>query len=379
MKKSNKCTTNKFIPSIYDNCKIDFTQQKMFFGKGRNLQRYDVQKYPFYEELSQKMLSFFWRPEEVSLIKDVNDFAELSDHEKFIFTENLKYQILLDSVQGRSPFLTFGQAVTIPEVEEAIIIWDFFETIHSMSYSYIIKNVYPDPTKVFDEIMDNKMIDERAWSVTQYYNDFYQNLIKYQAQEMGLKSDNPVTLEQLKKDLYLALVSVNILEGVRFYVSFACAFSFAENQKMEGNAKIIKFIARDENEHLKMTQRIIRDLRNNRNEGFYKISRDLDDEVYKLYKDAAEQEMRWAKHLFKKGSVIGLNDKLLIKYMKWLTNNRLKGIGLNPIYEETENPLTWMNHWLRNDAVEVLPQETEITSYVVGGIDMEVDDDAFNI
>jgi ribonucleoside-diphosphate reductase beta chain len=368
-----------FIPSIYDNCKIDFTQQKMFFGGGRNLQRYDIQKYPFYEEISQRMLSFFWRPEEVSLIKDVNDFAELSDHEKFIFTENLKYQILLDSVQGRSPFLTFGQAVTIPEVEEAIIIWDFFETIHSMSYSYIIKNVYPDPTKIFDEIMDNQMIAERAGAVTEQYNEFYQNLIRYQAQQLGMKGENEITEEELKKNLYLALVSVNILEGVRFYVSFACAFSFAENKKMEGNAKIIKFIARDENEHLKMTQRMIRDLRTNKEEGFSEIIRSLDDRVYELYKDAAEQEMKWAEHLFKDGSIIGLNDKLLIQYMKWLTNNRLKAIGLNPIYEETKNPLSWMNHWLRNDAVEVLPQETEITSYVVGGIDMEVEDDDFDI
>ena len=370
---------NQFIPSIYDNCKIDFTQQKMFFGAGRNLQRYDVQKYPFYEELSQRMLSFFWRPEEISLIKDVNDFAELSDHEKFIFTENLKYQILLDSVQGRSPFLTFGQAVTLPEVEEAIITWDFFETIHSMSYSYIIKNVYPDPSKVFDEIMDNTMIAERAGAVTEQYNEFYQNLIRYQAQQLGMKGDQEISLDELKKNLYLALVSVNILEGVRFYVSFACAFSFAENKKMEGNAKIIKFIARDENEHLKMTQRMIRDLRTNKEEGFSEIIRSLDDRVYELYKDAAEQEMKWAEHLFKDGSIIGLNDKLLIQYMKWLTNNRLKAIGLNPIYEETKNPLSWMNHWLRNDAVEVLPQETEITSYVVGGIDMEVKDDDFDI
>ena len=374
-----KCDSGKFIPSVYDDCKIDFTKEKMFFGMGRNLQRYDVQKYPFYEKLSQKMLSFFWRPEEVSLIKDVNDFANLSQHEKFIFTENLKYQILLDSVQGRSPFLTFGQAVTLPEVEEAIIIWDFFETIHSMSYSYIIKNIYPDPTKTFDEIMDNRMIAERAGSVTRYYNDFFEKLIKFQAQEMGMTAAQPITLDDLKKSLYLSLISVNILEGIRFYVSFACSFSFAENKKMEGNAKIIKFIARDENEHLKMTQRIIRDLRNKPEEGFADVVNQLDEEVYNLYREAAEQEMQWAEHLFKDGSILGLNDKLLIQYMKWLTNRRLKSIGLDPLYDEMKNPLSWMDHWLRNDTVEVLPQETEITSYVVGGVDMEVDDDDFNI
>ncbi len=365
-------------PSLYNDKKIDFLKEKMFFGAGKNVQRYDVQKYPFYETLSQRMLSFFWRPEEISLIKDINDFNTLSEQEKFIFTENLKYQILLDSVQGRSPFLTFGQVVTLPEVEEAIIIWDFFETIHSMSYSYIIKNVYSDPEKIFDDIMHNEMIVERAGSVTDHYNDFYHDLIKYQAQQLGVEGKDKIELRELKKKLYLALVSVNILEGVRFYVSFACSFAFAENKKMEGNAKIIKFIARDENEHLAITQKMIRDLRKNKDEGFADIIAELDDEVYKMYQDAAEQEMRWAEYLFEQGSIIGLNSKLLIKYMKHLTDKRLKGIGLNPIYGDLKNPLSWMNHWLRNDEVEVLPQETEISSYVVGGVDMDVKDDDFS-
>lgn len=368
----------KYSPAIYLNNKIDFLKENIFLGEGKNLQRYDIQKYPFFEKLSQRMLSFFWRPEEVSLIKDINDFNSLSTQEKFIFTENLKYQILLDSVQGRSPFLTFGQTVTLPEVEEAIIIWDFFETIHSISYSYIIKNVYPNPEQVFDEIMDSQMISERANSVTDCYNDFYHYLIKYQAQQLGMKSDEAIILDELKRKLYLALVSVNILEGVRFYVSFACSFAFAENKKMEGNAKIIKFIARDENEHLAMTQKLIRELRNNPSEGFADVVKDLDSEIYRLFEEAAEQEMKWAMYLFENGSIIGLNSKLLIKYMKFLTDKRLRALGLKPLYNETNDPLSWMNNWLRNDSVEVLPQETEISSYVVGGIDMETNDTDFD-
>ncbi len=362
-------------PSIYCEEVIDFTKEKIFLGKGKNVQRYDVQKYPFYEKLSQRMLSFFWRPEEISLIKDINDFNTLSEQEEFIFTENIKYQILLDSVQGRSPFLTFGQVVTLPEVEEAIIIWDFFETIHSISYSYIIKNVYPDPGIVFNDIMKNNMIVERAASVTDHYNEFYQYLIKYQAAQLGENID--VDIDELRRKLYLALISVNILEGVRFYVSFACSFAFAENKKMEGNAKIIRFIARDENEHLAITQKMIRDLRTKKDEKFSNIVKELDDEVYKMYQEAAEQEMRWAEYLFEKGSIIGLNAKVLIKYMKYLTDKRLRGIGLSPIFGEKNNPLTWMDNWLQNDTVEILPQETEISSYVVGGVDMNVDDDDF--
>ena len=365
-------------PTLYIDKKIDFTKEKMFFGTGKNMQRYDVQKYSFYEDLSQRMLGFFWRPEEISLIKDINDFNGLTAQEEFIFTQNLKYQVLLDSVQGRSPFLTFGQVTTLPEVEEAIIIWDFFEMIHSMSYSYIIKNVYPNPESVFDDVMENEMIRERAGSVTEQYNDFYQYLLLYQAKQLGTENLEHVNLRELKKKLYLALISVNILEGVRFYVSFACSFAFAENKKMEGNAKIIKFIARDENEHLAITQKMIADLKHNEDEGFVDVIKELEEEVYAMYKDAAEQEMRWAEYLFKDGSIIGLNDKLLIKYMKYMTDKRLAGIGLNPIYNEKDNPLSWMDNWLSSDGVEVLPQETEISSYVVGGLDMETNDDDFD-
>ncbi len=365
-------------PTLYSEQKIDFTKANMFFGEGKNMQRYDVQKYPFYEKITQRMLGFFWRPEEVSLIKDINDFNTLTQQEEFIFTQNLKYQVLLDSVQGRSPFITFGQAVTLPEVEEAIITWDFFEMIHSMSYSYIIKNVYPDPEKVFDDVMENAMIKERAGSVTEHYNAFYHYLILYQAKQLGTAGLDHINLDELRRKLYLALVSVNILEGVRFYVSFACSFAFAENKKMEGNAKIIKFIARDENEHLAITQSIIADLSMNDKEGFAKIIKECEPQVYALYKDAAEQEMNWAKYLFENGSIIGLNDKLLIKYMEFMTDKRLNGIGLNGIFGQKQNPLSWMDHWLTNESVEVLPQETEITSYVVGGLDMKVTDADFD-
>ncbi|QZT35594.1 ribonucleotide-diphosphate reductase subunit beta [Halosquirtibacter xylanolyticus] len=368
---------NRIKCSLYDSESIDFTTTKMFFGEGRNLQRYDVQKYPYYDQITQRMMSYFWRPEEVSLLRDSSDFQKLTEHESFIFTENIKYQILLDSVQGRSPILTFGQVVTIPELEEAINVWGFFENIHSMSYSYIIKNLYDAPSEVFDEIMINEMIKVRAEDVTNYYNQFYESLALYHAEsvdEGGLK----VSDERLKRELYLALVSVNILEGIRFYVSFACSFSFAEHQKMEGNAKILKLIARDENEHLALTQRIIMDLREKEEEGFSDIVHSLDHEVYEMYRSAIAQEIEWAEHLFKGKTVIGLNKELLVQYMHYMADRRLHAIGLQPIYGETKNPLKWMKNWLRNDHVEVLPQETEISSYVVGGVDMNFKEVTFD-
>ncbi|QZE15816.1 ribonucleotide-diphosphate reductase subunit beta [Halosquirtibacter laminarini] len=358
---------------LYDDKAIDFTKTKIFFGEGRNIQRYDIQKYPFYEQITQRMLGYFWRPEEVSLIRDRSDFNQLSQHEERIFTENIKYQILLDSVQGRSPILTFGQVVTIPEVEEALQVWSFFENVHSMSYSYIIKNLYDEPGVVFDDIMKSDVIQTRAEDITDYYNQFYTSLSYYRVIE-DCTDSRYVSDMQLKKELYLSLVSVNILEGIRFYVSFACSFAFAEQKKMEGNAKILKLIARDENEHLALTQRLIRDLRDNEEEGFQDIISDLDKEVVQMYRNAIDQEVQWAVYLFGDKGAIGLNVEILTQYMHYLADRRLKAIGLQPIYGVKKNPLGWMKNWLRNDHVEVLPQETEISSYVVGGINLDLHD-----
>jgi ribonucleoside-diphosphate reductase beta chain len=360
--------------SVFEDKEIDFLKQPMFFGKeGVNIQRYDEQKYPFFEKQTEKMISFFWKPEEVDLVKDRADYQKLSEHEKFIFTSNLKYQILLDSVQGRAPGLAFLPFVTIPELEEAMITWQFFEMIHSRSYSHMIRNLYSTPKEVFMEIIPNKNITSRAKSVTKAYDDFIDYGLKYQC---GLVDDE----YELRKKLYLALVSVNILEGIRFYVSFACTFAFGENKLMEGSAKIISLIARDENLHMALTQNIINYFRRKENDPIMlKVIEDCEPLAEEMYKEAAQQEKDWARYLFQDGSMIGLNDKLLDVYVDYLTYQRMKGIGLKPGpgVRNVENPLTWMNHWLNSRGLQVAPQETEIESYVLGSFKHDIDGDTF--
>lgn len=338
--------------------KVDFTKQPMFFGEGLNIQRYDVFKYKKFYDLFQQQLSFFWRPEEVSLMKDVNDFKSLSDHEKDIFTKNLSYQILLDSVQARA-ISSLCANVSIPELEAAMGIWQAFELIHSYSYTYIIKNVYPDVSEMFDGVLKNENIMKRAVSVTKYYDDLIS------AMPNG-------TLQDMKEKLYLTLVSVNILEGIRFYVSFACSFAFAENKKMEGNAKIISFINRDENLHLAITQNILKLLHTEESEGFVEIAAKYKDKVIKMYEDAAQEEMEWAKYLFQDGSMLGLNDEILIRYMKWLTNKRTSAIGLGNIFEKADNPINWIKNWTESKDVQEAPQETEKEAYKIGSFKHDV-------
>ena len=359
--------------TVFNKNKIDFTKNKLFFGEELNTQRFDEFKYPIFDNLTQTQLGYFWRPEEVSLQKDRNDYATLNDAQKHIFTSNLRYQTLLDSVQGRAPSIAFLPFVTLPELESCIITWDFMETIHSRSYTHIIKNIYPNPADVFDTILDEDAIIKRAVMVTEKYDRFIE---LGRRQLLGLKVDE----YELYKALYLALVSVNILEGIRFFVSFACSFAFGELKLMEGSAKIISFIARDEAQHLATSQHILKCYQKHENDKIMnKVMKDCEQEVYKMYEDAVEQEKEWAEFLFKDGSMIGLSVPLLNKYVEYIANKRLRMIGLDPIYDvsSANNPLPWTRHWLNSRGLQNAPQETEIESYVIGGIKQDVSDDTF--
>ena len=350
---------------------LDFTKQPMFFGEDLAVQRYDTFKYPIFDKLTQQQLGYFWRPEEVSLQKDRNDYQDLRDEHKFIFTSNLKYQTMLDSVQGRGPALAFLPFVSLPELESCIITWDFMETIHSRSYTYIIKNLYSDPSEVFDTIIEDEKIEQRAKSVTKAYDD----LLEIGHKKMiGQKVDD----YELKKKLWLALCTVNILEGLRFYVSFACSFAFGELKQLEGSAKIISFIARDESQHLAVSQRIINNYKEHENDKvMLDVIKDTEDEVYKMYDDAVEEEKRWATHLLTQGTMIGLSEKLLHRFVEYMANRRMRSIGLEAKYEQKTNPLPWVDHWLNSRSLQNAPQETEIESYVIGGVKQDVEKDQF--
>ncbi len=355
--------------TIFNRNKVNTLKQPMFFGEELNTQRYDEFKYPIFDKLTQKQLGFFWRPEEVSLQKDRNDYQALDTGQKHIFTANLKYQTLLDSVQGRGPVLALLPHASIPELEGCIITWDFMESIHSRSYTYIVKNLYPNPTEVFDTILETKEIVSRAESVTKCYDDF----IEY------AKSPKQDTYE-LKKRFYKMLISINILEGIRFYVSFACTFGFGELRLMEGSAKIISLIARDESQHLAITQHIIKNYQNKENDKeMLRVMKDCEEDVYKMYNNAVQEEKDWASYLMKDGSMIGLSETLLGHYVEWIANKRLRAIGLKPLYDRPirTNPLPWTQHWLSSRGLQNAPQETEIESYIIGGIKQDIKNDTF--
>jgi len=371
--------------TVFNTEEVETTKQPMFFGKPLGIQRYDNYKYPVFERLTTQQLGYFWRPEEVSLQKDRSDYQTLRPEQKHIFTSNLKYQVMLDSVQGRGPGMAFAPYCSLPELEGCMKVWEFMEMIHSRSYTYIIKNVYSDPSEVFDTILSDNRILERAQSVTQAYDDFINSAHEYDQSNMWKEgwrgsylSDS--TIYELKRKLFRAVANVNILEGIRFYVSFACSFAFGELKLMEGSAKIVSLIARDENQHLVITQQILNKWRNGDDPDMKKIFKEEEPWFYKTFENAVNQEKLWSEYLFKNGSMIGLNEKLLQQYVEWIANKRMKAVGLKPVYDiaQRANPLPWTQHWISSKGLQVAPQETEVESYVVGGIKQDVKKDTFS-
>jgi len=371
--------------TVFNTADVDTKKQPMFFGAPLGVQRYDNFKYPQFENLTKQQLGYFWRPEEVSLQKDRGDYQTLRPEQRHIYTSNLKYQIMLDSVQGRAPGMAFLPYCSLPELEACMEVWSFMEMIHSRSYTYVIKNVYADPSEVFDTIINDPRILERAASVTESYDTFINYAQEY-GQSSAWKSDmrnhpnSEWTIKDLKKHLYRAVANVNILEGIRFYVSFACSFAFGELKLMEGSAKIISLIARDENQHLALTQNIINNWRKGDDPDMVDIVREEEEWTYRMFDKCVNEEKKWAEYLFKDGSMIGLNDKLLFQYVEWIANRRLRSIGLKPKYDipAKNNPLPWTEHWISSKGLQVAPQETEVESYVVGGIKQDVKKDTFS-
>ena len=344
--------TDNQVKSIINKFNTNSANEPIFFGQPLGLQRYDSVKHKNLFEYFNKQLLFFWRPEELTLTKDRADYKGMTEHEKFIFTSNVSYQILLDSVQSRG-ISNLLQYCSSTEVEAFCVAWQFMETIHSYSYTYIIKNVYPNPTTQLDKISKDDAILSRAYGVTKYYDDMINGLGE--------------SIHDKKKALYLTIVSIQILEAVRFYVSFACSYYFAEQGKMLGTAQIIKLINRDENLHLGFTKTLLNILKNE-NEGFSEVIAECKPIVQQMWIDAAQEEIAWAHYLFADGELIGLNAQILEQYMKYLVNLRMKVCGFDPIFEKTASPITWIDKYIDSSNVQNAPQEQENTSYLSNSV-----------
>ncbi|QVW29376.1 aerobic NDP reductase, small subunit [Escherichia phage vB_EcoM_SQ17] len=385
------------MSTVFNTQQVDVLNEPMFFGSGLGIARYDIQRHKVFEDLTEKQLSFFWRPEEVNLMLDSAQFNKLPQFQQDIFTNNLKYQSLLDSIQGRAPSAVLMALISDPSLDTWVATWTFSETIHSRSYTHIMRNLYTDPSKVFDEIVLDEAIMKRAESIGKYYDDVlvktrnWENAKEDYECSIGSCQQNDIEMYEeimfnakrdLMKSLYLCLHVINALEAIRFYVSFACTFNFHKNMEiMEGNAKIMKFIARDEQLHLKGTQYIIRQLQSGTDgDEWVQIAKECEQEAVDIFMEVNRQEKEWAAHLFKDGTCPGINTQSMCAFVDYLTVSRMKQCGLPcPITDApTKHPYPWIREYLNSDLVQAAPQEVEISSYLVAQIDNDVDQNVIN-
>lgn len=364
------------------NPEVDWKSQTMFFGEKLGLARFDKLRYPVFAKLTQEQKSKFWSEEDINLSQDSIDYKEkLQPNQKRIFEKNIAYQTVMDSVTSRAVMEAFLPWVSLPELEECIKAWSFFESIHNRAYQWIEQNLHIDPSVHFDSILRDSSIMDRAKSIVGYYDNFihYSNRVKvfgygnHDVVSSGSSILFRLTTREHKTLAYKAMVSVYALESIRFYVSFACTFALAQQGLMTGNAKEIKLIARDEALHVGISLAILRNWPLE-DPAFKTISEELKDWVIELFTEVVEQESAWAAYLFKEGPMLGLNTELMVKYLEHLGNKRLKALGIEQVFVNKTNPFKWMNTWIVSEDEQIAPQETEVTTYKVSALSNKVVD-----
>lgn len=349
--------------------KTDYLSRKMFLDPAGpvTIQRFEEVKYPKIQKYEELARGFFWVPEEISLTKDKIDHKDASEAIKHIFTSNLLRQTALDSIQGRAPSQVFGPVSSIPELEALAITWGFFETsIHSKSYSHIIRNVYGVPKDVFNKIHDTEEIISMAANVGRYYEELHQLNCR---KELG----EAVDTYQHKRSIWMALHASYALEALRFMVSFATSLAMVENKIYIGNGNIISLILQDELLHAEWTAWIINQVVKE-DLDFVKLQQECEQEVYELYQEVIQEEKQWADYLFIKGVVIGLNADILKDFVDWTAFTRLKDIGIKYQADHPKsNPIPWFNKHANLSKKQSALQETESTSYIIGAMSENVD------
>lgn len=370
--------------SLYNTEKIDFKHEPLFFGSGKNTQRFDDPKIPFFDKSNDTQQGFDWKHDEIPLIKDAAQFKTiLKNAEKFVVTRNFQKLIFLDSLQGRGPFLIFGQITTLPELENAILTWTYFEGAkHSRTYTEELRALYDHPDEIFDEAFTLPELQKLAKSISAPYERAYFNAINwiYKTQRGLIISEEEKT--ELYQSVIMAWVEVNALEGIRFYPGFASVWGLMEGQGyLPGTAENLQFICRDENEHLAITQFVLKLLKRDVSEGFSEYFKDLIPKIKARYIEIYYEEVEWIVYKFSQGSYIGMNDTILIQYLNYITIRRMKAIGLTVTKEDLgglyvlKNPIPWVDKYINMDEVEKLPQEEKVLNYVTGGVDQDVADD----
>jgi ribonucleoside-diphosphate reductase beta chain len=350
--------------TTYDFKKVpNYSKRQMFLDLAGpvTIQRYDEFAYPFIRKFTQTQKGFFWVPEEITLVKDKIDFKEANEAVRHIFTSNLLRQTALDSIQGRAPEQVFKPVCSVPELEALVQWWSAFEQIHSEAYSHIIRNIYNVPSDEFNRIHDTQEIIGMAANIGKHYDNLH--LLNCR-KELNVET---VGEQEHIDAIWMALNASYALEAIRFMVSFATSLGMVENKIFIGNGNEIALILQDELLHTDWTAQIIN--RVVKDDPRFAVAKERNKEaVFDMYLGVIEEEKAWAKYLFKKGTVLGMNEAIMRSHVDYTAQLRLKEIGLKYDANIKSPPLPWFNKHMNTSKKQTALQENESVSYVLGSM-----------
>lgn len=315
--------------------------QGMIGGNTTNLREWNRIKYDWAHTMYRTMLNNFWIPEEISLNEDVKQFPYLTDSERRAFDKIISFLNFLDSIQTEN-LPNLSRYITAAEVSSLLNIQAFQEEIHAQSYSYILDTVTNPITR--DRIYDEWRSDEILLDRNRFIADAYQRF-----------SDDPCEQNFLR-----SIIANYILEGIYFYSGFSFFYTLARQGKMTATSTIFKYINRDEVTHLVLFQNIIRELRVERPDLFTDA---FNQEITDMIRQGSENEIAWGQYVTD-DKILGLNNVLIERYIKYLANIRLEAIGLPHLYPDiTTHPMEWIEGFSNLNNTKTDFFEARVTNY----------------
>ena len=368
----NDVKKNEDFKKIVDLDKeVQLKDIKIFLGEYNGFQRYDVYKHPFAKIIERSMRQAFWTPEEISMITDRENFKELPDHIKEVIINNLLFQTFMDSVQNRGLDSCMSAVVTSSEWEAVFKSQAYFELIHSLSYSHILREMFPsNATEIFD----------RIYKIPQIKNRTDKEIEAYSLIQAYVEGKVKLSNEEFKKKVLILLVHIFFLEGLKFYISFMVTYMInnAYQDAIPGVTKIIKLINFDEDMHVAVVGGLINILKKIPEEGFTHLFKEkwFEEETYKIVEFIVEDELKWGDYLLSFGPIPSLTKEVFRNFMEYYANDRLRRIGLEPLYKDCKKSdiVDWFNTYKDINKDNTAQQEATALNYNIGTMEMDYGD-----
>lgn len=341
-----------------NNLVTEKSKEKIFFGDYSGFQRYDNPTYKFAVDMEEKQRNAFWNPNEISMTSDAQKFFELPKDIQDVMERVWLFQTLMDSGQNKGLEEVLASLCTNSEFEAMFKTWGYFELIHSLSYSHILRGIFSDSSKIFDKIKDYPEIQHRIDKEVALYSEL-SNIDK---------NDDS---EENKKLLLELLVNVFALEGIKFYVSFLVTYiinnSYANS--IQGSTRIIKLINFDEDIHTAMGNGVLNILKKTQSEGFKELTETewyanmVKDTLVKVYED----ELSWANYLLGIGKIPTLTEKVFEQFLKYFIDLRSTQLGFDKIYNQDKTDVVqWFEVYKDLNKDNAALQESDLAVYSIG-------------